>query len=72
MRKISSLAGAFLFDFFILFLRNESKISIENHLVDSIFVLELAFKRISATVTDSESLEVEFERIFLSSGVKSR
>ena len=54
-RKVSSLSGTFAFDLFVLLLRNVAKISIEGHLVNSIVILELTLKGISATIANSKS-----------------
>ena len=45
----------------VLFLRNETEISIEDHLVNSIVILELTFKWVSATISYSKSFQIKFE-----------
>lgn len=48
-------------DKLVLFLRNEAEVSIENHLINSIVVLELAFKWVSASISDSKTFQAKFE-----------
>lgn len=55
------MALALAVNLFILCLGNEAKVSVEDHLVDSIVILELTLKRISAAVSNSEAFQIELE-----------
>jgi hypothetical protein len=59
--KISSLVFASSINEFILTLRYKSKVSVELHLVNSIIVLELAFERVSTSVSYGKSFKIELE-----------
>lgn len=60
------MSTAFAFNLLILFLGDESEVSVEDHLVNSIVILELALEGVSAAISDCKALEVESQGVGLS------
>ena len=63
LREFSALVSALSVNILILFFGDVADVSVEFDQVDSIVILEFAFKRVSAAVANSKAFEVEVERI---------